>query len=291
MQQLNGESPPQAHSVETHLNVYDAYVFDMDGTIYLGEELLPGVLTLMDAIKSSGKKRVFLTNNPTKTREHYASKLSGLGVETRPDEVITSATLTAAWLKQFHPDAICFALGEQPLLDALTEAGVQLSDEPSEITMVITSYDRTFDYRKLQIAFDALWKRPEVHFISTHPDAYCPFPFGRGEPDAAAITAAITGCTGRHSEQTLGKPSAEALLTALRLVGVSPGEAIMVGDRLATDIAMGVAAGASTALVLTGDSTREDAEAAPTESRPEFILDTIETLAHPLLKATTPTEN
>jgi phosphoglycolate/pyridoxal phosphate phosphatase family enzyme len=273
------------HSLESaprQVDAYDAYVFDMDGTIYLGDSLLPGVEELIANIQRAGRKHVFLTNNPTKTREHYADKLSRLGLPTSPDQVVTSATLTAAWLKRTHPDAVCFVLGEQPLMDALISAGIRLSDKPSEITMVIASYDRTLDYRKLQIAFDSLWSRPDVHLIATHPDAYCPFPGGKGEPDAAAITAAIEASTGRTCEEVLGKPSPEALETALRIVGVDMTRALMVGDRLKTDIAMGVAAGAATALVLTGDSTRQDVESTAPDQRPTYVLESIQALSQPL---------
>lgn len=265
---------------------YDAYVFDLDGTIYLGEKLLPGVANLMHGIGRSGRKRVFLTNNPTRTREHYATKLSGLGLPARPEDVVTSATLTAAWLKLNYPDAICFVVGEAPLIQELTQAGIRVSDRTDEITVVIASYDRTFNYAKLQTAFDALRQRPEVRFIATHPDAFCPFPGGRGEPDAAAVIAAIEACTGRECEQILGKPSPEALLTALRIVGVEPSRAIMVGDRLGTDIAMGIAAGAATALVLTGDSTIEDVEETPASLRPDFVLEAVGELAAPLREGT-----
>jgi len=292
MTQLNDERRPrQTQPIDEVVHeIYDAYVFDMDGTVYLGDQLLPGAKRVMDAIEVAGKRRVFLTNNPTKTREHYASKLTGLGLKVEPNEILTSATLTAAWLKEFHPDEVCFVLGEAPLIAALAEAGIRMSRDPRETTAVLSSYDRTFDYSKLQIAFDALWRRPETKLIATHPDAYCPFPGGKGEPDAAAITAAVEACTGRTCETVLGKPSADALLTALRLVDVEPSRALMVGDRLATDIAMGRAAGAATALVLTGDSTLQDVEATPDELKPTYVLSRIDALAAPLLSATSTPE-
>jgi phosphoglycolate/pyridoxal phosphate phosphatase family enzyme len=284
MQRNDKQLVHRAHKVHDIVHEsYDAYVFDMDGTVYLGAELLPGVKTLMTALTAAGKRRVFLTNNPTKTRERYASKLTALGLATDPNEIMTSATLTAAWLKTFCPDDVCFVLGEAPLVSALRDAGIRLSRDPRVTTLVLSSYDRTFDYLKLRIAFEALWRRPEVKFIATHPDAYCPFPGGRGDPDAAAITAAVQACTGRTCEKVIGKPSPEALLTALRLVDVAPGRAIMIGDRLATDIAMGIAAGAATALVLTGDSTLQDVEAAPDDKRPTYVLSRIDALAAPLL--------
>ncbi|MFC7405456.1 HAD-IIA family hydrolase [Georgenia alba] len=258
---------------------YGAYVFDLDGTLYLGDELLPGVEALMAALAAAGRRRVFVTNNPTRSREHYAQKLQALGVRAAPEEIVTSATLTAAWLREHQADAVCLVLGEPPLVEALTAAGLRVSEDPAEVTLVVTSFDRTFDYARLRAAFDALWRRPQTRFVATHPDAYCPLPGGRGEPDAAAVTAAVEACTGRRVEHVVGKPEPTALRTALSLVGVDVTDAIMVGDRLGTDIAMGVAAGTATALVLTGDSTLADVQAAPPSSRPTYLLDRIDALA------------
>ncbi|MDR1214793.1 MAG: HAD-IIA family hydrolase [Propionibacteriaceae bacterium] len=262
---------------------YDAYLFDMDGTIYLGSGLLPGVPELMDAIAQAGRKRAFVTNNPTRTRGEYAEKLNRLGLSATEDDVVTSGTLTAAWINQNLPDAVCFVCGEPPLLEELRMRGVKLSKDPGEITLVVSSYDRTFEYWKLQTAFDALRNRPQVRFIATHPDMYCPFPGGRGEPDAAAITAAIEACTSRQCELVIGKPSPTMMTTALSLLGVPVERAVMVGDRIRTDIAMGIAAGTKTALVLTGDTALDELDQFPVAALPDYVLERIDLLAAPLL--------
>jgi NagD protein len=261
---------------------FDAYLFDMDGTIYLGHALLPGVADLMDAIRAAGRKRAFATNNSTRTRAMYAAKLRALGLDAAEDEIVTSSTLTAAWINRHRPGAVCFVLGEPPLLDELSQAGITLSKHPDEVTLVVSSYDRTFEYWKLQTAFDALRNRPEVGFIATHPDFYCPFPGGRGEPDAAAITAAIEACTRRRVETVIGKPSATMMTTACEVMGVPVARAIMVGDRIRTDIATGRAAGARTALVLTGDTALADLAEFPDDAMPDYILERIDRLAAPL---------
>lgn len=266
-------------------NDFDAYLFDMDGTIYLGNGVLPGVFELMDAIAAAHRKRAFVTNNSTRTRSEYVEKLNRLGIVATEDEVHTSGTLTAAWVKQHHPNAVCFVCGEPPLLDELRRQKVQLSTDPNEINMVISSYDRTFEYWKLQTAFDALRNRPETRFIATHPDLYCPFPGGRGEPDAAAITAAIEACTSRKVELVVGKPNSAMMATALSLLGVPVERAVMVGDRIRTDIAMGIAAGTSTALVLTGDTSLADLDQFDPADLPDYVLECISSLADPLQRA------
>lgn len=264
---------------------FDAYLFDLDGTIYLGDHLLPGVTELMSAISRTGRKRVFITNNSTRSRAEYAARLQSLGLDATAAEVVTSGTLTAAWIRTHLPEAVAFVLGEAPLLEEFAAAGVRFSEDPSEITLVVASYDRGFDYRKLQLAFDALRGRPEVGFIATHPDPYCPFPGGRGEPDAAAVIAAIEACTGRSCQQVIGKPSPAAVTTALELLGTGVEATIMVGDRLRTDVAMGRAAGTATALVLGGDTSLEQVRAAAPHALPDYVLESLEALVPALGRA------
>jgi len=257
---------------------YRAYLFDLDGTIYLGEELLPGAGELLDQLRRRQLPVRFLSNNPTRDPAQYAAKLAGLGVECVAAEVINPVVTTVNWLLAEHRDAVVFAIAEAPLLAALQAAGIQLSDDPAAIDIVIASYDRGFDYRKLQIAFDALWFHRRAFLVQTNPDRYCPYPGGRGEPDCAAITAAITASTGVECRHSFGKPDPIMLTTALAtLPGLSPPEVLMVGDRLHTDIAMAVAAGMDAALVLTGDTTAAQA-AAEEAHRPAYVLDRIDQL-------------
>ena len=143
-----------------------------------------------------------------------------------------------------------------------------LTEDPTETDVVVAAFDRTFDYRKLQIAFDAI--RAGARLVATNPDPYCPAP-GGGLPDCGAITAAIEAATGVRADAVVGKPSRAMARAALSRLGVGAGDAIVVGDRLDTDVAMGVRAGMHTALVLTGATRREHLEASSV--RPEFVLD------------------
>ncbi|MFV0406233.1 MAG: FAD-dependent oxidoreductase [Propioniciclava sp.] len=285
---LDGSDLPHLSTPATPVpRTFAAYLFDMDGTIYLGDRLLPGVDELITALQAAGRKRAFLTNNSTRTRAEYAAKLTALGIEASPAEVVTSGTLTAQWLRTHQPDAVAFVIGEPPLVAEFVAAGIALSEDPADITVVVASYDRGFDYRKLQIAFDALRGRPHVGFLATHPDPYCPFPGGRGEPDAAAVIGAIEACSGRVCERVIGKPSPEAATTTLALLGVSATDAIMVGDRWRTDIAMGRAAGMATALVLGGDTSQAELARLDPAQLPDYVLGRIDALA-PALRGETP---
>ena len=237
---------------------YDAYLFDLDGTIYLGDDVLPGAERTVRTLRERGKIVRFLSNNPTKSPEQYAQKLTGMGIPARVGEITTSIVTTLWWLRTHHPDAVVYPIGEEPLCTALLEAGFELSDDPERIDIVIASYDRTFVYSKLQIAFDALWFHKRAILIQTNPDRYCPFPDGRGEPDAAAITAAIEACAQVRCQASMGKPSPLMLEAGLAGLGIPRDRCLMTGDRLATDIRMALDAGIDAALVFTGETRRED---------------------------------
>ncbi len=176
--------------------MYQGYLFDLDGTIYLGKELLPGALDLVAALRDRGSKVVFLTNNPTRDPQMYLDKLNGLGIPTAPDEMLNTVMTMRTWLLEHAADKKIFVIGERPLISALEAAGLSLSEDPREIDVVVASYDRTFEYRKLQIAFDAIAVYKRAMLVTTNPDVFCPFPGGHGEPDAGAIVAAIEACTG-----------------------------------------------------------------------------------------------
>ena len=267
---------------ERPTRIYGGYLFDLDGTIYLGDELLPGAHRLVTTLREEGSQTLFLSNNPTRDPQMYADKLARLGLPTPTSHIVNTVVTMTAWLRKEAPDAAVFVIGEEPLQRAIREAGIRMTERPEEIDLVVASYDRSFDYRKLQIAFDALWHHRRARLVTTNPDAYCPMPGGRGEPDAAAVVAAIEASTGVRCEANLGKPSPVMLETALDILGLPGEECLMVGDRLSTDIAMAVDAGVDSALVLTGESTRETVEAAPPERRPTFVLPRIDDLLAPL---------
>jgi arabinose operon protein AraL len=258
--------------------LYDGYVFDLDGTIYLGDELLPGVRRLIRKLRELGKRVVFLTNNATRDPEMYAEKLGRLGLETSSSEVVNTVVTMTEWLLKNHPDATVFPISEEPLKESLRKAGIRMSEDPEEIDIVIASYDRTFEYRKLQIAFDAIWFYKRAMLVTTNPDRYCPYPGGRGEPDAAAIVAAIEACTGTECSVNVGKPDPIMLETVMGLIGLDKEECVMTGDRLYTEIRMAKNAGMPSAVVLTGETTAEDLAGEPEENLPDYTLQRIDQL-------------
>ena len=254
------------------------YIFDLDGTIYLGDDLLPGALQTLRHLTAAGCEVLFLSNNPTREISDYVIKLNAFGISVYPENILTTLETTTRWLQQHAPGAAVFPIGEDPLKRALTSAGIRISENPEEIDIVIASYDRSFDYRKLQIAFDAIAVHKRARLIATNPDRFCPFPGGRGEPDAAAIIGAVEGCTGIRCEQVLGKPDPFMLEAALQRLSLPASECVMVGDRLGTDIAMAIGAGMSSALVLTGETTPGILAHTPSAAHPTWVLDRIDHL-------------
>jgi HAD superfamily hydrolase (TIGR01450 family) len=251
--------------------VFAGYAFDLDGTVYLGDALLAGSARLFAALRELECAIVFVSNNPTRTPEQYVDKLRRLGIEAGLHEVINTVVTTVDWIVSECPGARVFAIAEEPLRRALHEAGVQLSEHPDQIDVVIASYDRTLDYRKLQIAFDALWRRADTRLLATNPDPYCPTPAG-GEPDAAAVIAALEACTGRRCERHFGKPG-EVMMDAVRARLDRPaGDCVIVGDRVSTDIAAARTAGMDAALVLTGETSAAEAERLAAPQRPRYVL-------------------
>lgn len=258
--------------------LYDAYIFDMDGTIYLGDHLLPGVKRTIQELRKRGIPVRYLSNNPTKDPQQYVEKLQRLGLPTDISEIANTVVTMTRWLKEHHPGAVVFPIAEEPLINAFRNAGIKMSEDPAEIDIVVASYDRTFDYRKLQIAFDAIWFHKRAFLVATNPDRYCPFPGGRGEPDCAAIIAAIEACTGAKVQMIAGKPNPVMLNEAINGLDVDPTQCMMVGDRLGTDIQMAVRTGMYSAMPLTGDSTLEEAEALDPSDQPTFMIDRLDRL-------------
>ncbi len=253
--------------------LFSGYVLDLDGTVYLGDALLPGAKGTVERLRARGSRLLFLSNKPIQTRADYAAKLTRLGIPTALDEVINSSWVLARWLEREAPGARLFVVGEAPLLGELLAAGFRLVEEPDAVEFVVASFDRTFDYRKLRIAFDAV--RAGARFVATNGDRYCPTPEG-GLPDAAAVIGAIEECTGKRVEVIVGKPSlitARAILDRLQLPA---SECIIVGDRLETDVLMGQEAGMATGVVLTGVTTPE--LLTTSEIQPDYVLHRLDEL-------------
>ena len=271
---------PTPPSFPTPQILYDAYIFDLDGTCYLGDALLPTVRETITRLRDMGKRTVFLSNNPTRTREAYAERLTRLGLPTPASDVINSSLVMVDFLSKRMPGARLFVVGEASLERELAAAGFELADSAEGVAAVIASFDRAFNYHKLQVAFDAI--RAGARFFATNADRFCPVP-GGGQPDAAAMIAAIEASTGVSVEAVVGKPSRYMAEAILRLLDLPPERCLMIGDRLETDVLMGLNAGMAGALVLTGAT--DEAALASSPIRPTYVLRTLADLIPPSCRA------
>jgi arabinose operon protein AraL len=253
--------------------VFRGFIFDLDGTVYRSDQLIPGADAVIRLLKESGRKVVFVSNKPIQTREDYAAKLARLGIPTEPDEVINSTFVMTNYLKNNAPRAKLFVVGEAPFIEELRKAGFAITDEPKEIEYVVVAFDRTFDYQKLNIAYQAI--KMGAHFVATNPDRTCPIEGGE-IPDCAGMIAAIEAVTGKKVEIVAGKPSRIMIQTLLDVLGLRAEDCILIGDRIETDIKMGKEAGMATGIVLTGVTDEKTLmQYKHTSDQPDFIFQSI----------------
>ena len=252
-------------------NSIRGFIFDLDGTVYLGDRALPGAVETIAKLREHGMQVVFISNKPLQPGSEYAEKLTRLGIPATADDVITSGRVMGAYLARIASGARVFVIGEPPLLEEIRQAGMQLVEEPAQIEYVVAAFDRTFDYRKWNIGFQAI-KFHGAHFVATNPDRTCPIDGGE-IPDCAGVIAALEATTGKKVELIAGKPSPMMIRAGAERIGVPVNQCLVVGDRLETDMVMGRQAGARTALVLTGVTRREHLANAP--AQPDYVLENI----------------
>jgi NagD protein len=259
----------------------NGFIFDLDGTVYLGEAALPGAVESIAELRRQGKRLLFVSNKPLEPRQSYARKLTKLGIPASPDDVVTSGFVLGYHLAHTEPQLALYVIGEQNLLDELRGHGLHIVGEfadqdsrevirPQGVDAVVVAFDRTLDYRKLNTAYQAL--RSGARFFATNADKACPMP-GGAIPDAGGTIAALEHMTGRRLELLAGKPSTLIVQVALQKLGLPADQVMMVGDRLETDIFMGQQAGMVTAVTLTGASKREDVE--KMSSPPDYVVGNI----------------
>lgn len=249
---------------------YEAAILDLDGTVYLGDELIPGADDGIATLRDQGLDVLFVTNKAIERRRDYSEKLEKLGVPASRDDVLNSGWVTARYAADRHQDRRALVIGEEPLVDELEATGLEVVREgPGELLVV--SMDRGFTYEKLHDALRTL-RDGDAPFLATNPDRTCPME-GGAIPDAAGMIGAVEGVSGRTVDAMLGKPSTTMIETALGELGVDPSDCLMIGDRLETDIEMGDRAGMTTVLVLSGITDRSMLD--DRDVTPDHVLESI----------------
>lgn len=254
------------------LDKIELFALDMDGTIYLGEQWIDGAQQFLKKIVSSGRKYVFLTNNSSKNPEAYVQKLNRMGLSVSEDSIVTSGQATIYYLQTHFPGAKVFLLGNELLTEEFENAGIRLDNKEPDV--VVTAFDTSLDYKKMCMVCDFV--RAGLPYIATHPDYNCPTATGF-IPDAGSIHAFIHASAFRFPDRIIGKPYGDMMDYLLQRTGASRETAVMVGDRLYTDIAAGRNNGLFSILVLSGEATMEDV--AKSDVVPHLIFDSVKNIS------------
>ena len=244
------------------------YIFDMDGTIYLGGRVFDFAVKYINGLREKGKKVLFFTNNASHSPEFYLDKLTRLGFSPDPSEILTSGNVTIEFLLRHRPGKSVYLMGTPELESQFTAAGISLlKGDEEKADIVVTSFDTTLTYAKMDSA--CRFVRNGAEYLSTHPDYNCPTETGF-IPDSGAIAAFVTASTGVKPTY-FGKPYAETVEMIGEVTGMAREDMVIFGDRLYTDIALGKKHGVTAVLVLSGETTAADVEAAEAADKPDFV--------------------
>ena len=259
----------------------ELFVLDMDGTFYLGDRILPGSAAFLEAVRRTGRRYLFFTNNSSRDPQDYMEKLAAMGCPITRSQIMTSGDVTIRFLQTQYPGKRVWLAGTPSLERSFREAGISLvNDDPAETVpdIVVVGFDTTLTYRKLSDA--CTYIRNGALFLATHPDINCPTETGF-IPDCGSFCAAITLSTG-VKPRYLGKPYPETVDMVLDRTGCRREKTAFVGDRLYTDTAAGVNNGAHGILVLTGESSVDDIR--PGENEPDAVFSSLGEMGEELLR-------
>lgn len=249
------------------LNDVKLFVLDMDGTVYLGNNLIEGSLDFIHKVKETGRRFIFFTNNASRVPSFYKDKLAKMGLEVEESDVVTAGDVTAEFLKTYYPGKRVYLNGTPLLENSFKEKGINLVDDEPDVA--VQSFDTTLTYEKLDKI--CRFVRNGVPFVATHMDTNCPTEDGF-MPDCGAMCDLITSSTG-VKPRFLGKPFKETVDMVLEITGFKRDEVAFVGDRIYTDVATGVKNGAKGFLVLTGEADMQTV--AESEVEPDCIYDSL----------------
>ncbi len=248
------------------------FLLDMDGTIYLDNDLFDGTLDFLSYVKEIGGRYIFVTNNSSKSVDKYIEKLAGMGIEATAEDFLTSTDATALYLKKQNYHKI-YAFGTASFREQLSKEGLPVTDKlEDDIDCLCMGFDTEITFQKLEDACILLGRG--VDYIATNPDWVCPTWYGF-VPDCGSISQILETAT-KRKPKFIGKPEPDMAYLAMEKTGFSKEETAVIGDRLYTDIACGVNAGIGSIFVLSGEGTMEDLAAS--ETKPEFVYENIKKL-------------
>ena len=245
------------------------YLFDMDGTLYLGSRLYDFTIELLQEIRRTGGKYLFITNNSSKSVADYVKKLAGFGIEATRDDFMTSSQATAYYLHKHHEGQRLYVCGTESLKEELRSEGFTVTTNIDEVDCIVMGFDTELTFQKLHDVSYLLLTRPELPYIATNPDLVCPTEFG-SVPDCGSVCGMLFNATGKKPV-VIGKPSSLMPELAMDKLGIAKEQTCVVGDRIYTDVKSGLNAGCVGILVMSGETTYEILEQSP--DKPHLVME------------------
>lgn len=244
------------------------FLFDMDGTLYLGDQLYSFTKELLASIKAKGARYLFMTNNSSKSVNAYIDKLAKLGIAADREDFITSSQATAYYLKKHHNGQKLYVCGTRSLIEELESEGFTVTTNLDEVECIVMGFDTELTFQKLWDVSYLLLTRKDLPYIATNPDLVCPTEFG-SVPDCGSVCIGIKNATGRDPI-VIGKPTPLMPQLAMDKWGIAPENTAVIGDRIYTDIKSGLNAGALSILVMSGETTQQILD--ESEDKPHIVL-------------------
>ena len=250
------------------LKNHKLFLFDMDGTLYIGNQLFGFTKELLAKIRAKGCRYQFVTNNSSKSVDAYIEKLANFGISVTEEDFVTSSQATAYYLDKHHPGKKLYVCGTESLKKEMIKGGFSITEDLDEVECLVLGYDTELTYKKLEDICKLLFTKKDIPYVATHPDYKCITEFG-SVPDIGAMYEMIWRATGKWPV-VVGKPQPLIPELAMKKCGCTKEETVFVGDQMDTDIPCGLNAGVTTLLVMTGETTMEMVEAA--ERKPTMVL-------------------
>ena len=245
------------------------YLFDMDGTLYLGSRLYDFTIELLQEIRRTGGKYLFITNNSSKSVNDYVKKLAAMGIEATQEDFMTSSQATAYYLHKHHEGKTLYVCGTESLKEELRSEGFTVTTDLEKVECIVMGFDTELTFQKLHDVSYLLLTQPDLPYIATNPDLVCPTEFG-SVPDCGSVCIGIKNATGKEPI-VIGKPSPLMPQLAMDKLGIAPEQTCVVGDRIYTDVKSGLAAGCVGILVLSGETTVDILNAS--DVKPDLVLE------------------
>ena len=253
--------------MDSKLTGVKAVFLDLDGTIYLGGNLIHGALEFLQRCEEQGVQRYFLSNNSSKSVNQYVAKLENMGIPCSPKDVLLSTHDLLSWLEK-EGVTRTWTIGTEGMCEMMQSVGISTRDDDPQY--VVLGYDTEISYHKISTA--SIHMHKGVPLVASHPDMVCPSPDG-GLPDVGAYLAMLKVTTGHDPVHITGKPNPGMIMHKIEELGLSPSECAMVGDRLYTDMEMAKASGVLSVLVLSGEATQEDVDSY--SWTPDFVVNSV----------------